>query len=201
MLDTAQGLHPNAQKSAAHEQLRHAITDKEGWRAPTALVTAVLPKSIRDRLRRDMDDDSDNPDSKKVMSGVLGVSGLALGIKAGGPGGTLEVAVEMTCDTADACAVVDTTIQRKRLEWSQDFRIRLAGFGQAIDSLTVKHEGTALRATTSASVDGIAQGIERVMKLGGGGGGGGGGTSVKRLTVPQDRPSPKPDEVIKADGG
>lgn len=198
MLETAQGIHPNAQKSAAHEQLRHAITDKEGWRAPTAVITAVLPKSIRDRLRRDMDDDSDDPNSKKVMSGVLAVSGLAVGIKAGGPGGSLEVAVEMTCDSADACAIVDTTIQRKRLEWSQDFRIRLAGFGQAIDSLVVKHDGTTLRATASASADGIAQGLERVMKLGGAGGGSGGpGPVIKRLPAA----APKPDEVIKPDGG
>jgi hypothetical protein len=199
MMAAAEHKKPGLRDAREHTALRESLTQKEGWRAPTILATALLPKSLRERLKRDMGSEVDAEDpSANVMSGVLGVSSVGVAIKAGGPGGNIDVAVEMQCDSSDACATVEKLIQRKRLEWSKDLMLRLAGFGQAIDSLEVKHDGTHLRATVSSGVDSFAAAIDRAIKHNSAPGGGG----PRPKPRPEERIAPPtPDETLKNDAG
>jgi len=188
MLAAAEKKKPGLKDAREHMALRESLTQKEGWRAPTILATALLPKSLRERLKRDMGGEVDDP-SANVMAGVLGVSSVGVAIKAGGPGGNVDVAIEMTCESSDACDVVDKLIQRKRLEWSKDLMLRLAGFGQAIDSLEVKAEGSRLRATASSGADALAGAIDRALR---------------HNSTPKPRPPAAPmlpDETLKNDAG
>jgi hypothetical protein len=190
MLAAARGAGPGLRDAREHVALRDALTRHEGFRAPTVLVTALLPKSLRERLKREMGAELDAPEldrpaSNQVMAGVLGVSAVGAAVKAGAPGGNVEVAIEMQCDSAEACTVVEKLILKKRLEWSKDLVLRLAGFGQAIDSLDVKVDGAHLRATATSGADALAGAIDRALRRGGG-------------APRQEGAPPAPDERMRA---
>jgi hypothetical protein len=187
MLAAASGAGPGLRDAKEHVALRDALTSHEGFRAPTLLVTALLPKALRERLEREMGGEVDES-GNHVMRGVLGVSAIGAAIEAGGPGGNVDLEIEMVCDSSDACGVVDKLIRKKRLEWSKDFVLRLAGFGQAIDSLDVKIDGTHLRATASSSADALAGAIDRALKHGRG----------AHDNNPRPRVDIKPDETLPA---
>ncbi len=186
MLAAATGAGPGLRDAKEHTALRDALTSHEGFRAPTILVTALLPKPLRERLEHEMGGEVDES-GNHVMRGVLGVSAVGLAIEAGAAGGNVDVEIEMTCDSAEACAVVDKLILKKRLEWSKDLLLRFAGFGQAIDSLDVEVDGTHLRATASSSADALAGAIDRALRHGRG-----------DKQNPRPRVDIKPDETLPA---
>lgn len=158
ILATANGEKPAVRDAKEHADLRRALTSQEGWRLPTAIVTAVLPRTLRDRIRSETAPDA-------AMIGVLGVSSIGLAVKAGPPGGHVDARIEMVCDSPPECASVDKLIQKKRLDWSKDLALRMVGFGQVIDSLETKQDGARLTVTASANADMLANTIERVLKL------------------------------------
>jgi hypothetical protein len=168
MLASAERQAPGVRESAEHAALRKAIASRDGWKSPTAIVTAILPSSLRARLKKEMGDDAGGSDedrkSAETMAGVLGVSSVGIALKLGKPGGDVEADVELACDSADACTVVQKLIQKKRLDWSRDLLLRLGGFGPLIDSLQVKQDGAHLRATASADADGLASAIGRLLE-------------------------------------
>lgn len=187
ILATASGERPSLRAAKEHADLRASLTAREGWRLPTVLVTAILPRALRDRIRGET-----GPDA--AMAGVLGVSAIGLAVKAGPPGGHVDARIEMVCDSAAECASVDKLIQKKRLDWSKDLALRMVGFGQVIDSLETKQDGTRLEVSASANADMLANTIERVMKMKSGQG--------QRPGLPFAAPKPAvPDETIRPDGG
>lgn len=182
MLGAADRGSPGLREAQEHIALRTALTSREGFRAPTVLVTAVLPRSLRERLRGEMGAEVGAPDlSNAAMAGVLGVSAIGIALRAGGAGQNVDAAVELVCDSAEACEAVDKLLKKKRTEWSGDLALRMIGFGALLDSFEVKLEGTRLRASATAQGDALAATIERVLKL-----------RARRAGDPQGGPSPTP---------
>jgi hypothetical protein len=166
MLGAADHTKPSLRDNADHVALRTAMTSHDGFKSPTLLATAILPKSLRERLKGEMGAEVDSQDtSRATMAGVLGVSAVGIAIHAGGPGQNVDASIELVCDSPEGCEAVDRLAQKKRAEWSRDLTLRMIGFGPLLDSLDVKRDGAHLRATASASADSLAATIERVLKL------------------------------------
>jgi hypothetical protein len=127
------------------------------------------------------------------MAGVLGVSGVGLALRAGASGQSIDVAIELVCDSEEACAGVEKLVLKKRLDWSKELTLRMVGFGPHLDSIDVKREGTRIRVTAGAPADALTSTIDRVMRLK--------ARSQDRADPPTPRPAssaPPRDETIPA---
>jgi hypothetical protein len=199
MLGAADHTKPGVRDATEHIALRTSLTSHEGFRSPTLVATAILPRALRDRLKGEMGAEASSQDtSSAIMAGVLGVSALGVAIHAGGTGQNVDASIELVCDSAEACEAVDKLAQKKRAEWSRDLALRMVGFGPLLDSFEVKRDGARLRATASASADALAATIERVMKLRGRRGAADGpqpGDDPRRKT---DDKRPPGDETLRA---
>lgn len=168
MLATADGKRPGVKDAPVHAAMRAALKSHEGWGAPSVIVTALLPRTLRERIKTEMGievGDKAQGDSQAIMAGVLGVSSLGVALKAGASGGSTEGAVELACDTEEGCVSVEKLISKKRFEWSKELTLRMVGFGSLLDSIEVKREGARIRVTAGASADGLATTIDRVLRL------------------------------------
>jgi hypothetical protein len=154
---------------AQHAELRAALIGKSGT-APAIMVTALLPASVRDKLKADLGPEL-GAEGDKAYAGVLAVSAAGLAVSLGGQpanGGTAaasttEVTAELRCESASACDEVKKLIERKRLAFSRDMTVRLVGLGPLLDSLGVDGQGSSLTASAHASSDELARGIQRII--------------------------------------
>jgi hypothetical protein len=207
MLGAADRTKPGLRDAAQHMALRSSLTSREGFRSPTLVATAILPRSLRDRLKGEMGaetggggGDGASDGSNAIMAGVLGVSAVGVAVKAGGRGQSMDAVVELVCDDDSACEAVEKLAQKKRGEWSRDLAMRMIGFGPLLDSLQVKRSGAHLVATASVSADTLASTIERVLKLRARQG----ATAVPALPHSTPQPAPpqappaQPDETLPA---
>jgi len=209
MIDTVEGRLPSAAAS------QHAAVRKEvvrGVEKPSVLVTAILPKAFRERLKTEMgaelgldaDRDRDAPDAAggsagrgaTVMAGVLGVGSVGAGIEAGPAGGETAVAAVFRCEEKTACAEVARLVSRRRHEWSQEISLRLLGIGPLLDSMKIDDEQTVVRVGARAPTDDAAKWLDRVLTL----------RSARHptagpLTSAAPRPAPTPDLVLKPANG
>ncbi len=166
MLGAAERTKPSIAQSAEHMALRSAVERREGFRAPTVLVTAILPRSLRERLKREMGAEVGASDaSSSAMAGVLGVSSLGLALRAGTPGSSANVLAELVCDGEEECVAVEKLIARKRLDWSKDLSLRLVGFGPLLDAVEIQREGPRVRVTTGGNAAAVAATIDRVLRF------------------------------------
>ena len=166
MLGAADRTKPGLRDATEHVALRTSLTSHEGFRSPTLLLTAILPRTLRDRLKTEMGAEAGSQDSSSaIMAGVLGVSAVGLAIHAGATGQSVDASIELVCDSAEGCEAVEKLAQKKRAEWSRDLSLRMVGLGPLLDSFELKREGARLRATASAGADALAATIERVIKL------------------------------------
>jgi len=189
MLSAADGRSPGIADAREHIALRTSLTKHDGWHRPTVVITAVLPRSLRERVKNEMGGEIGSQDtSSAIMAGVLGVSALGVAINAGAPGKQVETAIELVCDDEAACTAVDKLIQKKRLELSKELGIRMIGFGPLLDSLEVKQTGARIRVTAGTNADALASTIDRVLRL----------RSRRDAAPPPQDPNPKrpPDETI-----
>lgn len=189
MISAADRKGAGARDSQDHTALRNALTSRDGWRKPTLIVTALLPKSVRERLKGEMGAEVGAADpSSASMGGVLGVSAIGLAINAGGQGRATEAAVELVCDSGSACEAVEKLVLKKRLEWSKELTLRMVGLGPLIDSVDVKRDGSKLRATAASDTSTLAGTLERILKLR--------GQKKQPPLPPIPRDPPPPDESI-----
>lgn len=196
MLGAADRTKPGARDAAEHVALRTSLTSREGFRTPTLLVTAILPKALRERLKGEMGAELDASDaSSATMAGVLGVSAVGIAMRAGATGQNVDASIELVCDAPEACEAVEKLAQKKRKEWSGDITLRMVGFGPLLDSFEIKREGMRLRATASAGAEALASTIERVMKLRARRSAAEGGAPPPRAP---DKPGKRPDELLPA---
>lgn len=169
MLSTADGKKPGVREMQAHADVRASLTRLPAWHSPTLLVSAVLPRSLRERLRSEMNAELESTGAESgsldIMSGVLGVSTAGAALRAGASGGSINALVELVCDSDDACAAVEKLVLKKRLDWSKEMMLRMVGFGPLLDSVEVEREGARLRVSASASADSLASTLERVLRL------------------------------------
>jgi hypothetical protein len=180
MLEVADHKKPGAREAAAHAAMRHSLTSREGWHSPTIVVSALLPRALRDRIKSEMGAElgaaepagpETRPEAKPrdssqhVMAGVLGVSTVGVALKAGASGQNVDAAVELMCDSEEACASVEKLILKKRFDWSKELMLRMVGFGPLLDSIDVKREGVRIRVTAGAPADALAATLDRVLRL------------------------------------
>jgi hypothetical protein len=187
MLATADGKKKGARDAPAHAAMRTSLTSRAGWATPSVVVTALLPRSLRDRLKNEMSGEAKDQGAN-VMAGVLGVSAIGVALRAGGGGQSTDAAIELVCDTDDGCASVEKLILKKRLEWSKELMLRMVGFGPLLDSIDVKREPLRIRVTAGAPADALATTLDRVLRLRGGGGD----------RHPNEKSAPPPHETIPA---
>jgi hypothetical protein len=150
-----------------HRSLRESLSRADsaaGAAQPALVLTALLPRPLRDRLKRDLG--SDLPaDGGDAFAGVLAVEQAGVAVTTGASGSTTEVAAELRCEQAAACDDVKKLIERKRLAWSRDFRARLMGLGPLLDTLAVEAHGAALSATTRVATDDLANTVRRFLDI------------------------------------
>lgn len=168
MIKALAGRAPRVKDNAAHAELFAALATRAAGRKtqPAIIATAVLPASLRTRLKSEMGAEiaaDGGPPQNPAMSGVLGVATAGVAITAGASGEDSIADVEMRCDDDAACAEVETLVQRQRLAWSQNLMLRLFGLGPLVESLSVEARGRVIHAGARAPTDPLASGIERAM--------------------------------------
>lgn len=196
MLATANGEQPSYKAAEAHTAIRAQLRTLEA--APTVVVSALLPRSLRDRIRTEMAGEATHDQAANTMAGVLGVSGVGAAIRAGASGGSVNLAAVLVCDSETACESVEKLVSRKRFEWSKELMLRMIGLGPLLDSITVKRDGSRITVTASAAADQLASVIDRVLRL----------RAQRRERVPEPQGAPEsppppprslhPDEQIRA---
>jgi hypothetical protein len=121
---------------------------------PAVVVAALLPRTMRDQLRGEMQDPSRESDS---YAAVLSVDRAGFSLETGPSGSTTFLDAELHCESADACAQVKVLIERKRFAASASPALRLAGLGAAIDSLAVEQNGQTLAVKAEVPTDDLAR--------------------------------------------
>ena len=160
MIEASRGQRARIATNAQHMELRGAL-----GKGRLGVVTATLPAGLRKKIEHQMQGDSEGENA--MMQGVLGVA--AAGVAIGTNGTNTEIALELRCDNADACAQVEKLIAKKKSDWSQNLGLRLF-LGPLLDGLTVSVDGAALHASSRLPTDDAKRLIERVDELRSGGG-------------------------------
>jgi hypothetical protein len=171
LLAAAEGTEPRAMSASAHATLRTALTEDARGHAPSLVVTALLPRALRDKLKREMTRETEgsagpgDERSRGIMSGVLGVSALGLALYTGTNGSSADLTAELACDAEDACVAVEALLLEKRRAFSQELSIRMLGLGGLLDSITVRRIGTRIRVTAGAPAEPLTSAIDRILRL------------------------------------
>jgi hypothetical protein len=198
MIDTVERRVPSIEKSAEHASLRRALQGMDPM-ARAVVATAVLPASLRDRLKAEMAAEASRGDARGVdaMAGVLGVASAGIALHAGKAGEDTTLLAELRCETDAACAEVKKLIEKQRFAWSRDFGIRLFGLGPLVDNLAVEAPAgeRALHVKTRGPTAELARALERALSPS--------RPSMPRPTPPPSSsvlptPAPKADEVVHA---
>lgn len=163
MMATADKKNPSTRDDPKHAEARRAITAK--LPAATLVMTAVLPKTLRDRLRSEMKNEVEDQDdeSARIFAGVLGVdtAGVALDTSE-----KTALEIELGCDNADSCGAVEKLILAKKNEWTHDMRFKIVGITPNVETLAVTRKGDHLSASMSADSKSLASTIQRVTAFG-----------------------------------
>jgi hypothetical protein len=170
MIDAADG--KGERERPEHGDLRRAF-EKRGGPAGSVQVTAVLPKSLRERLKGELagqatgnaGSGSGPSDADRAYASVLAVEQAGVSLASGGAGSTTDIAIELRCETQPDCEAVRDLTERKRLALSRDFGVRILGLGPLLDSLTVEVHGTSLAAAAHAPTDDLARVVQRAVDL------------------------------------
>ena len=174
LLAAAEGTEPRAMSASAHATLRAALTEDARGHAPALVVTALLPRALRDKLKREMARETEggaggagpgDERSRGIMSGVLGVSALGLALYTGTNGSSADLTAELACDAEDACVAVEALLLEKRRAFSQELSLRMLGLGGLLDSITVRRIGTRIRVTAGAPAEPLTSAIDRILRL------------------------------------
>lgn len=163
MIAAGDGKSPRVATNADHARIRASLTEAADWKTPTLLVSILLPKSIREKIRSEVGDEASAPNAKNVMNGVLGVKGAGLAIKIGQKGGRSEAKMELVCDAPEPCDQTASFLERQRFQLSTNLGVRLIGIGPLIDSFKVERKGDHVTAQMSISTDELAHSIERAI--------------------------------------
>lgn len=188
MMETVRTGRHSVRDDPTHTSLRKAVI---GADKPAIVVSAILPRALRERLKQQMVGGATDPDSSAAMRGVLSVATASLAFSPGKKGGQATLAAELGCEGADECREVARLIDRKKRDASGNLRLRLVGVTALLDALKVDVEGTTLRATVSCDAQDFAALVGRLAgALGQGEGFGSDKTPA---------PAPGPDVVRSGD--
>lgn len=144
----------------AHVSLRKAVGDG----SPAVIVTAILPKKLRERVKRELEGEPKESEAATAMAGVLGVSQIAMAFSPGTKGSKASLAAELRCERDDECDAVERLIERKRKAAAADIRLRLAGVGLLLDEVKLERKGAVLRASLTHDAEDLAQIVSRLLE-------------------------------------
>jgi hypothetical protein len=129
------------------------------------VATAILPKSVRDKLKDELSSEADTSESKKTtMNAVLAVDSFALSVASRGD--SLDVFVELGCDDAGTCRTVSDFLDRKRKTIDADPAARIAGVSGILDAIHLEPRGNRLDATLSAPASELVRVVRTVLASG-----------------------------------
>lgn len=163
MIGAAQRKAPSLKDATDHVAVRTALLRGNEWGAPALVVTAALPKALRERLKREMDGESG--DASSVMAGVLGVTTAGLAVRAGGASDLVEVRGELTCESTEAAATVTKLLQKLKFDWSKDLPFRMIGLGPLFDSISIEQEGVRVHASASMNGEALSTSLSRALRF------------------------------------
>ena len=87
----------------------------------------------------------------------------------------VDVAIELHCETAQACSEVKDLIERKKTTFDGDFRVKMLGLDTAVSSITAEADGTTVHVSLHFNPEKV---VKAAFRFGLGGHGGGGGTGA-----------------------
>ncbi len=173
MVDSASGKAPSLDSSTEHASLRRAAVKALPDTSPAAIVVStLLPPDVRASVRAEMAGETDAT-SVAAMDGVLGVSGVGLALGTRGPevrlpdGGVdltaelADVALELHCESAQACAEVVSLIEHKRDSFSGDIRVRMLGLETAVESIVAAADGNAVHVSLHFNPERVVKALAR----------------------------------------
>jgi hypothetical protein len=136
--------------NAAHDALRKIVVDRTHGDA-FFVATAILPKSVRDKLK----DEAPGAEHAATMAAILSVSAVSLAATSRGE--TLDVVAELHCETDVACTTVRDFIDRKRKEIASQPAARFMGMEAVLSALRLETRGDVLDLSLSAGESEIAR--------------------------------------------
>jgi hypothetical protein len=156
MIDAADGrvARGGAEHAALRAALERALAEaKEKGSSRAIVLTALLPRAVRERLKAE----GAGAAAANAFEAMLSVDQAGLAIATGPPGSITLVVAHLRCESPGECRDVQRFIEQKRFELSMDLRIRFAGFGPLFDTLTVERDGTDLSLRAQAPTDDLVR--------------------------------------------
>ncbi len=153
---------PRLDAKDPHSALRAAVTGPD---APAVVVSAVLPRRLRERLKREMAGEAEGHGAA-TMDAVLSVSEAAASLTLHDAGRSMHLAVHLVCEDAASCETVRAFLERKRSAIASRPGAHLVGIGQVLDAVHLEAHGAALDATLDARVDDVIRAARAAWKYG-----------------------------------
>lgn len=154
------GREPRVLSRPAHAALREvAGAGAAPGVRPSIVATAVLPKGLRDRLRKQMAGEADTERGAQTMDAVLAVSEVAVAVTTGGEHDPVKLFVELRCERAGACETVRVFVDRKRAGFAAQPVVKVLGFAPLLDAVQLTVQGEVL----DARVELAATDVSRVL--------------------------------------
>jgi hypothetical protein len=164
MIDLASrppGTSGGGEPGTTHSELRTSLS-RGG--TPALLLTAILPKDLRERLKGELGTEL-GTEADRAYASVLSVQAGGAALTTGPTGSMTTMEAELRCETAAACDDVKGVIERKRAAFSRSPAARLVGLGSLLDSLHVEEHGAALSLTARVPTDELTQALGRVLPV------------------------------------
>ena len=156
MQSALDGQSARAETDDDHATLRKAATHP----GTIAIATAVLPKSIRDRIQSEMEGET-SPDKKTTMNAVLAVRALTVSVATRGD--DVDVFAELECESESACVTLRDFLEKKRKSIAAEPAARFTGIGAILDGARVEAKGAALDVTLSGAESEMARAARAVL--------------------------------------
>ena len=158
------GKQARAFTNAEHSALRAAALSHA--RSPLLLATAVLPRSLRDKLKRELEAEAEaepGGSATQTMNAVLSVSSVAVAVSSRPGTSDLDLFAELRCESEAACVTVRDFIDRKRKALARQAGVRFIGLGALLDELSFDVHGAALDVTLTAPESELARVVRGVF--------------------------------------
>jgi hypothetical protein len=161
MMDAVEGKAPRASDDPSHGQIRAVLEGK--LKSPAIVVTALLPASLREKLKHEMTTTPDGGTNVEMV-GVLDVDTAGVAVTPGTSAQDAQADMELHCATADGCVAVKRLLEQQRLALSQSFAVRALALGPLVDSLVIEGSGTSLSARAHAPADALVAALRRAIE-------------------------------------
>lgn len=141
------GREPRVLSRPTHAALREvAGASAAAGSRPSIVATAVLPRGLRDRLRKQLAGEADTERGAETMDAVLAVSEVVVAVTTGGEAEPVKLFVELRCERAGACDTVRAFVDRKRRALASEPMVKALGFAPLVNAIDLSARGEVLDA-------------------------------------------------------